>query len=160
MNKNDYLVRKDLYEIYTSIYNTLNFDSAKEIYSTKLISKFKYPPSEVAKVLEIAVDATMPKNSRKKSNTEIQTEISNISCLDALRDYYYKNLARLFNADIDEDTSNKILSSLNVGELKYLYSLISPIPIKSGKTKKEIIYMFKYYFDDEARTDAMTRNLK
>lgn len=155
--KNDILIKKDLYEIYKYLYYVCNDSHTKEVFSSKLTNKFKYLPSEIATILEIP---DTREKTIKKSKEDLGNGLPDISGINSLREFYYQNLSQLFNADIDEQTNNKILNSISINDLKYLYSLISSIPIKSGKNKKDIIYMFKYYFDDEARTDAMTKNLK
>ena len=157
MDINDNLIKKDLYEIYKYLYDVFSVNNVNDVFNCKLTNKFRYLPSEVAKVLEIS---DTKKKTVKRSKEEVVNKVLDISNVNSLREFYYQNLSKLFNADIDEETKNKILNSISINELKYLYSIISSIPITSGKNKKDIIYMFKYYFDDEARTDAMTKNLK
>lgn len=155
----DNLIKKDLYEIYENLYSAFHANKENNVFDSEFVKKFKYLPSEVAKALKILDSNNLKKENSDKSKN-IRNEILNISSIDLLREFYYKELSQIFDANIDEDDASKILNSISVHELKYLYSLISSIPIKSRKNKKDIIYMFKYYFDDEARADAMAQTLK
>lgn len=72
-----------------------------------------------------------------------------------MRSYYYNSLSNLFS-DIED---SQFINMITLPELKYLYSIISNIPIQKRKTKLDIYYMIKNYFDNEARTQDMIKNL-
>ena len=162
MSNSEELIKKDLYEIYEYLYELLNVQDANKIFSSKLIKKFRYLPCEIADVLGV-IDRQMKEDKSrdqvKIKPNNIRNNIANICDLNSLREFYYENLSGLFIANVNEDIARSILNSITIKELKYLYSLISPIPIKSGKSKKDIIYLFKNYFDDEARTNNMVQKL-
>jgi hypothetical protein len=156
MKKN---IKKDLYEIYTYLKLVSENDSMKDIYTKHFLDKFKYSLEEVSEALELSSTGASVTKSKKKGDGDLNKETSNISNISSLREFYYANFEQLFSVEGNEEYEKKVLSSITVEELKRLYYIISTIPIKKNKKKKDIIYMFKNYFDDESRTNDMNNKL-
>lgn len=79
---------------------------------------------------------------------------SNIKDMSSLRDFYYSDLRELCYSNNSKDL-NKITKS----ELIRLLSIITGIDVRSSKTKADILYSIRYYFEDEERTEDLNSKL-
>lgn len=160
MKNNNTEIKKDLYDIYAYFKLISENTTIENVYKKQFLNKFKYSLDEVSKSLGLNdIEPNDNTNSKKKVVKSLNKETSEICNIYSLREFYYRNFEQLFYADVDEKYEKKILKSVTVEELKRLYTIISTVPIKKNKKKKDIIYMFKYYFDDESRTNDIGKKL-
>ncbi|QPR66636.1 hypothetical protein I6G82_15270 [Lysinibacillus macroides] len=145
---------KALHEIYAALYPLVQTSEGKKMFNTKIVKNFKYTPDEVAEMFLVSENT----ENKKEKKESIREEILNITQLDELRKYYYESLSGLFSTEENDSSATKI-NTITIAELKHLYAIISTVPIQSRKTKKDIVYMIKNYFDNEARTKDMMKNL-
>lgn len=147
-------MENDLIEIYEALYPLIRTSAIQTLFNAKLIKRFKYTPEEVREIL-LAPESKEVKKEKKEKKEVLRDEIANITQVDELRDYYYNSLSLLFS----EKEGTQSLNMVTLAELKYLNSIISNVPIQSRKTKTDLYYMIKNYFDNEARTQDMMKNL-
>ncbi|WP_020620582.1 hypothetical protein [Paenibacillus daejeonensis] len=97
-----------------------------------------------------------PVGERKKDEvSKISEAIELIKDQDALRDYYNNSLRLYFDANSTAETQNEILKSISLTDLRYMYSLISPLPLPASRKKAEILQLLRMYFENESRTRSL-----
>ncbi len=150
-------IKKDLLLIYEELYNLFEKNKSS-VFDKKFISRFKHSPEAIAEVLGILDKENAKEDNSKRSVKEPPT--AHIKDLDGLREYYYEYLVKVFDHSIDDTEKNEILNSIRTNELKRLSSIISTVPLASKTTKRDILEMLRYYFNDESRTSSLVRGLK
>lgn len=156
MNKDYETIRKDLYAIYVQLYPVFTDGKLKGFIDADLIGKFKYTPQQILEALTAEEGPEVVEQVEEVEKEKM--EVMKITTKDELRNYYKNYLAKIFDTKTDAKTASKIEKSITIKELKYLYSILSPVPFKQRK-KKDILYQFKYYFDNEVRMHEMIKKL-
>ncbi|MGG2196820.1 hypothetical protein [Paenibacillus validus] len=94
--------------------------------------------------------------SKKDPDTnKLSEEIEKIKDQNALRSYYNNSLRHYFDTNSTEEMKNAILKSVSLNDLRYLYSLISPITLPQSRKKTEILQLLRMYFENESRTRSL-----
>ncbi|MHC1685828.1 MAG: hypothetical protein AB6733_23350 [Clostridiaceae bacterium] len=156
MNKDSNKIKKDLYDIYSYFKHISDSDFTQNIFTKSFLDKTKHSLDDILEALGLNDTKT---NMSAVNKDKIKKEISKITDISLLRDFYYINLAQLFYGDADEFYVNKVINSIPRSELMRLYGIISTIPIKRNKSRKDILQMLKNYFDDESRTNDINKKL-
>ncbi len=130
----------------------------EELFNKKLVNKFKYTFEEIEEVLD-QNDKILENEfyANQKKINYITSE--NINTLDDLRIFYKNELEKLYDNTLDKATKDSIFKSLSLKELNRLHSIISNVSLSKNATKKEIIDMMRYYFNDESRTDSLVKTM-
>lgn len=151
--RNDEKIKRDIYELYQVLYTIGQNNQSSGFLSTEILSKLKYEPDEVKKVLDF------DEHIIKKNNQAISLEIASINTREEAVKYFRDNLAQIFQPEISENAKNNILKKITAEELKHLYHIIFGITLKGKCKKTDIIYKIKEFCEDEKRTADLTKNL-
>ncbi len=146
-------IKKDLISLYTDFYHMSQSEAAIHFFNKDMLRKIRYKPEEIEKALELS------NTIAEKSKQKMKTEIIEIRTKEQVLEYFTKNLLPICQPDIAEETRNRILKTVTLEDIRYLYSIIFEIPLPDKCKKMDAIYKIKDFFDNEERTADLIKNI-
>ncbi len=153
MNSYHEKIKGDLLDLYEGLYFMGQNDKAAFFLNAEILSKIKYKPEEVKKVLNFEDNITL------KKKQSISSDILAVQTRDQALEYFKGNLECIFGSDIVEAEKNIILKKISVEELRHLYQMIFGISLPKKCKKMDVLYKIKDFCENEKRTDDLIKNL-
>lgn len=146
-------IKKDIYSLYSILYNKHHQASLSGVLSDEIIKLLKYELSDV----EDALAPDQRKNKQSEQKVSVLKDV--IQGKDDVYNFFRDNLEFIFNPTTSEDKVTQALSKITITDLKYLYSFLVDVPLSGKLTKKDLIYKIRDFFDSEKRTHDLYKNL-
>lgn len=85
--------------------------------------------------------------------------MENIKTVEQARKYFEDNLLVVCRPDISEEEKSSILKKVTLEEIKHLYQIVFGISLTTKCKKIDVVYRIRDFFEDEKRTNDLTKNL-
>lgn len=82
-----------------------------------------------------------------------------VKTVEQARKYFEDNLSVVCKPDISEEEKSSALKRVTLEEIKHLYQIVFGIPLTTKCKKIDAVYRIRDFFEDEKRTDDLTKNL-
>lgn len=177
MMENSHVVRQSLYELYEVMQEIASTKGGRQLFSSQICHRLRFDREEVKACLELVTYEQSTQQVEETGAVEVKTESKPeaqvkkkeeklTSCVAAIQDsnqvkkYYEEEMYKLFDPKVEKAVKDKLKKKLTINDLRYLYSILSPVEIRGKKAKQYWLQLFKDYFDAEARTEGMNKKLR
>lgn len=168
--KNNNSIKNDLYKLYLDIYNLSKTEVGYKIFNKTFLKKIKYKPEEIEDFLFnvdkkdsdlLNINCKINKLEKKVNfpTSYIRKEILDIHNKDDVRKYLEENIFVIYKDNIVLEEKNKVLRSISLVELRYLYKITFEIDLPKNIKKNDILQAFRSYYNNMDRTIDLSKNL-